>query len=110
MATGAISGKEAATSGGVAALVLFSYGFMTGAYPSVAPYPDPGRPALFVVGMVRAQMPLMIAELPTQGGHILSFIRLYAVGLASAILANLATDMGFTLYHQWGAAGLWQES
>ena len=56
--------------------------------------------------MVRAQMPLMIAELPTQGGHILSFIRLYAVGLASAILANLATDMGFTLYHQWGAAGI----
>ncbi len=92
--------------GGVAALVLFSYGFMSGAYPLWLLILTLGGFGLFVVGMVRAQMPLMIAELPTQGGHILSFIRLYAVGLASAILANLATDLGFTLYHQWGAAGI----
>ena len=58
-----------------------------------------------MAGMVLARMPLMVAELPTQGGHILSFIRLYAVGLASAILANLATDMGFALYHQWVDGG-----
>ena len=92
--------------GGVAALVLFSYGFMTGAFPLWLLILTLGGCGLFVAGMVRAQMPLMIAELPTQGGHILSYIRLYAVGLASAILANLATDLGFTLYHQWGAAGL----
>ncbi len=48
----------------------------------------------------------MIAELPTQGGHILSYIRIYAVGLASAILANLVTDMGFSLYHVLGVVGL----
>ena len=92
--------------GGVAALVLFSYGFMTGAFPLWLLILTLGGLALFVAGMVLAKMPLMIAELPTQGGHILSFIRLYAVGLASAILANLATDLGFTLYHQWGAAGI----
>jgi V/A-type H+-transporting ATPase subunit I len=51
-------------------------------------------------------MPLMIAELPTQGGHILSYIRIYAVGLVSAILASLATDVGFSLYHLFGIAGL----
>jgi len=28
------------------------------------------------------------------------------VGLASAILADLATNMGFALYHQLGSAGL----
>jgi V/A-type H+-transporting ATPase subunit I len=49
---------------------------------------------------------LMIAELPTQGGHILSYIRIYAVGLASAVLANLTTNLGFTLYHLLGYAGL----
>ena len=48
----------------------------------------------------------MIAELPTQGGHIMSYIRIYAVGLASAILANLTTDLGFSLCHLLGIAGL----
>lgn len=48
----------------------------------------------------------MIAELPTQGGHILSYIRIYAVGLASAILAGLATDLGYSLYRLLGVAGL----
>ena len=47
----------------------------------------------------------MIAELPTQAGHILSYIRLYAVGLASASLADLATEIGFSLYHLLGVAG-----
>ena len=63
--------------------------------------------ALFVVGMLRARMPLMLAELPTQGGHILSYIRLYAVGLASAILADLATDIGFGFYQHGGSPGSW---
>jgi V/A-type H+-transporting ATPase subunit I len=92
--------------GGVAALVMFSYAFMTGSYPQWLLIPIWVGFGLFVAGMLLARMPLMIAELPTQGGHILSYIRIYAVGLASAILANLATDMGFVLYHQWGAAGI----
>ena len=62
--------------------------------------------ALFVFGMFMAGAPLMVAELPTQGGHIMSYIRIYAVGLASAILANLATELGFTLWHLLGLAGL----
>jgi V/A-type H+-transporting ATPase subunit I len=48
----------------------------------------------------------MIAELPTQGGHILSYIRIYAVGLASAILANLGTDVGVGLSHYLGVTGM----
>jgi V/A-type H+-transporting ATPase subunit I len=62
--------------------------------------------ALFLCGMLRARAPLMMAELPTQGGHIMSYIRIYAVGLASAILANLATELGFSLWHLLGIAGL----
>ena len=36
----------------------------------------------------------------------MSYIRIYAVGLASAILANLATELGFSLWHLLGIAGL----
>jgi V/A-type H+-transporting ATPase subunit I len=92
--------------GGVAGLVLFGYAFMTGSYPLWLLILILAGFGLFVAGMLLARMPLMIAELPTQGGHILSYIRIYAVGLASAILANLATDMGFALYQKWGAAGI----
>ena len=90
---------------GVAALVLFAYAFMTGDFRLWLLIPAAVGAALFFVGMIRSRMPLMIAELPTQGGHILSYIRIYAVGLASAILANLVTDMGFSLYHMLGVVG-----
>ena len=91
---------------GVAALVLFAYAFMAGDFRLWLLIPVAAGAAAFLVGMLRAGMPLMIAELPTQGGHILSYIRIYAVGLASAILANLATDIGFSLCHLLGVAGL----
>ncbi len=91
---------------GVTALVLFAYAFMTGEFRLGLLIPTTLGGVLFFVGMIRARMPLMIAELPTQAGHILSYIRIYAVGLASAILANLATDIGFSLYHMMGVAGL----
>jgi V/A-type H+-transporting ATPase subunit I len=91
--------------GGVAGLVLFGYAFMTHSYPLWMLILILASFTLFVVGIWLAKMPLMIAELPTQGGHILSYIRIYAVGLASAILANLATDVGFAVFHLEGIAG-----
>ncbi len=91
---------------GVTALVLFSYAFMTGNFQVWFLVATAAGAVLFFVGMVRSGMLLMIAELPTQGGHILSYIRIYAVGLASAILANLVTDMGFSLYRTLGVVGL----
>lgn len=92
--------------GGVAALVLFSYAFMSRDFGLWLVVPTLGCAAVFLLGVVRARMPLMIAELPTQGGHILSYIRIYAVGLASAILANLSTNVGFALFHLFGVAGM----
>jgi len=92
--------------GGVAALVLFAYAFMIGDFRLWLVIPTVAGAVLFFVGMIRAGMPLMIAELPTQAGHILSYIRIYAVGLASAILAGLATDLGFSLYRLLGVTGL----
>ncbi len=91
---------------GVSGLVLFSYAFMTGTYPLWLIIPVALGAIGFLAGMIMSRTPLMIAELPTQGGHILSYIRIYAVGLASAILANLTTSIGFTLYHLLGVAGL----
>ncbi|MEJ2101674.1 MAG: V-type ATPase 116kDa subunit family protein [Desulfobacterales bacterium] len=91
--------------GGVAALVLFAYAFMAKDYRWWLFAPMVFGAAIFVLGMLLAKAPLMMAELPTQGGHIMSYIRIYAVGLASAILANLATDLGFSLGHLLGIAG-----
>jgi V/A-type H+-transporting ATPase subunit I len=92
--------------GGVTTLILFAYAFMTKDFHWWLVIPMTAGAVLFLCGMLRARAPLMIAELPTQGGHIMSYIRIYAVGLASAILANLATDLGFSLWHLLGIAGL----
>jgi V/A-type H+-transporting ATPase subunit I len=90
---------------GVASLVLLAYAFMTQDYRWWLIAPMVVGAAFFLLGMLRAKAPLMMAELPTQGGHIMSYIRIYAVGLASAILANLATELGFSLFHLLGIAG-----
>jgi V/A-type H+-transporting ATPase subunit I len=90
---------------GVAALILFALGYMTAGFRVWLMIPMVLFGILFFIGMIRSKKPMMIAELPTQAGHILSYIRLYAVGLASAILADLATGIGFALYQLLGIAG-----
>ena len=90
---------------GVSALVLYAYVFMTHDHRLWIVIPTGALGSFFFVGVILARMPMMIAELPTQAGHILSYIRLYAVGLASAILADLATGIAFSLYHLFGIAG-----
>ncbi len=52
---------------------------------------------VFVVCAVLAKMPLMLLEIISNSGHILSFLRLFAVGLSAALVANLSTDLGFGL-------------
>ena len=61
---------------------------------------------VFLVGMVMSRVFLMIIEILSQGGNIVSFARLFAVGLAGAILANLATDLGWGLYQRIGILGI----
>jgi V/A-type H+/Na+-transporting ATPase subunit I len=92
--------------GGVAALVLCSYAFMESSYPWWLLIPALAGFALFAAGVALARRPLMVAELPTQGGHILSYIRIYAIGLAGAVLADLATDIGFGLSQTGGFLGI----
>jgi len=90
---------------GVLALILFAFAFMTGDFRLWLIIPTGVLGGLFFAGMILARAPIMVAELPTQAGHILSYIRLYAVGLASAILADLATSIVFSLYQLFGMAG-----
>jgi len=62
--------------------------------------------AVFLLGMVMSKVFLMIIEILSQGGNIISFARLFAVGVAGAILANLATDLGWGLYEKIGILGI----
>jgi V/A-type H+/Na+-transporting ATPase subunit I len=56
--------------------------------------------AVFLLGVIMSRAPLMLIEILSNGGNIISFTRLFAVGVAAAILANLATDVG------WGLGGV----
>ena len=83
--------------GGLMALTVFAIEFMNDFYNPVLNGLVYVGFAIFLISVIAGRMPLMVAELPTNGGHILSFIRIYAVGLASAILAGLATDMAVAI-------------
>ncbi|GEM45860.1 V-type ATP synthase subunit I [Deinococcus cellulosilyticus] len=60
---------------------------------------------IFLIGVFRSGVYLMFMEILSQGGNIISFSRLFAVGLASALLANLATDVGWGMYKSMGFIG-----
>jgi V/A-type H+-transporting ATPase subunit I len=53
--------------------------------------------ALFLLGVLLSGIPLMLIELISNSGNILSYLRLFAVGLSAALVANLATDVGFAI-------------
>ncbi|MFC6591799.1 V-type ATPase 116kDa subunit family protein [Deinococcus lacus] len=62
----------------------------------------------FVVGWLRVikHFPLLPIELLSQGGAVVSYARIFAVGLVSAILAKLCTDLGWNMYESMGPLGL----
>jgi V/A-type H+-transporting ATPase subunit I len=52
---------------------------------------------VFVVGVIRSGVALMPVELISNSGNILSFLRIFAVGLAAALIATLVTDLGYAI-------------
>jgi len=92
--------------GGLVALIVLSYTFLTGASSPLFTFVMVVGFGLLLLGAVLARMPLMIAELPTQGGHMLSYVRIYAVGVTGAIMANLSTDLGFAIAAKIGLIGV----
>ena len=82
---------------GLLALVIFATAFLTGNInPVVTGLVITGL-LIFVVATVLARMPLMLLEIFSNSGHILSYLRIFAVGLSAALVANLATDLGFAI-------------
>jgi V/A-type H+/Na+-transporting ATPase subunit I len=82
---------------GLSSLVIFATAFLTdNLNPVVTGLVAVGM-LVFVVCVVLARMPLMIVELISNSGNILSYLRLFAVGLAAALVASLATDLGFAI-------------
>lgn len=61
----------------------------------------------FIVGYFRVikHYPMLPVELVSQGGAVLSYARIFAVGLVSAIMAKLVADLGWNLYESWGIIG-----
>lgn len=82
---------------GLAAVVVFAAAYLMQAVsPVVLAVAGIGF-GVFLISAVLAKMPLMLVELISNSGNILSYLRLFAVGLSAALVANLATDLGFGL-------------
>ncbi|MEM7736853.1 MAG: V-type ATPase 116kDa subunit family protein [Deinococcota bacterium] len=82
---------------GLAAIVVFSYGFLTNNLNTfVGAFVLLGF-IIFLFAVVMSGVPLMLVEIISNSGNILSYLRLFAVGLSAALVANLATDLGFAV-------------
>lgn len=101
--------------GGVGALILMA--FATRAGKDFSEFTNFANPlillmyvgfALFLIGWLRVikHYPLLPIELLSQGGAVVSYARIFAVGLVSAILAKLCTDLGWSLYENIGFLGI----
>ncbi len=90
---------------GLVGLVAFAYNFLTQANLPILNLIFGVGLLLFLVGVALSREVLMIAELPGKGGQILSYIRLYAVGVAGGVLASLANQVGFGLAERFGFIG-----
>ncbi|GGL96898.1 V-type ATP synthase subunit I [Deinococcus aerophilus] len=101
--------------GGVLALIMLA--FATQAGKDFGQFTNFANPlivvmyvgfALFLIGWIRviAKYPLLPIELLSQGGAVVSYARIFAVGLVSAILARLSTDLGWSLYENIGVLGI----
>jgi len=91
---------------GLVALAIFAWVFLAKIQSPVLTLLIVLGFAILLLAVFMARMPLMLAELPTQGGHILSYVRIYAVGVSGAIMANLSTDLGFAIAGKLGLIGV----
>jgi V/A-type H+-transporting ATPase subunit I len=82
---------------GISALVIFASAFLTDNLNPVVNAVVMVGFIVFFISVVLAKMPLMLIELVSNGGNILSYLRIFAVGLAAALVAKLATQLGFAL-------------
>lgn len=99
---------------GLTGIVAFAYTFLTGVGAPITTFILIAGLAVFAVAMFQVARSLgaimgylvMPIELLGKGGQILSYIRIYAVGLAGAVLYKLANDAGFAMADQLGPIGI----
>lgn len=100
--------------GGVFALVALA--FATKAGGDMSQLSNFGNPmtllmlagfVAFFVGWIKVikEFPLLPIEMLSQGGAVVSYARIFAVGLVSAILAKLCTEAGLALSNHLGVVG-----
>ncbi len=82
---------------GLLALVIFATAFLQNGLNAAVQTIVIAGLAIFIFAVFVSRMPLMLIELISNGGNILSYLRLFAVGLSAALVANLATDLGFAI-------------
>jgi V/A-type H+/Na+-transporting ATPase subunit I len=82
---------------GLLSLVIFATAFLSDALSPLVNAVVIGGLIVFFICLVLARMPMMLIELVSNGGNILSYLRLFAVGLAAALVAKLATQLGFAV-------------
>ena len=82
---------------GLLAVIVFSYAFLSSSINGFIWFIVILGFLLFIAGVIFSGLPLMLVELISNSGNILSFLRLFAVGLSAALIANLATDLGFAV-------------
>src|SRR5690554_4103394 len=82
---------------GLLGIVVFAWAYLAGNLGPVTLGIAGVGMLVFVVCAVLAKMPLMLVEIISNSGHILSYLRLFAVGLSAALVANLSTDLGYGL-------------
>ncbi|MDZ7800280.1 MAG: V-type ATPase 116kDa subunit family protein [Trueperaceae bacterium] len=80
---------------GLAGVVIFATAYLTEALGPAVLSVTGVLLAMFLVAVVASGLPLMLVELISNSGHILSYLRLFAVGLSAALVAGLGTDAGF---------------
>ena len=82
---------------GLVAVVLYATAFLQGFLGAPVYLVSAVLMVVFLAGVVLSGIPLMVVELISNSGHILSYLRLFAVGLSAALVANLGTNAGFAV-------------
>lgn len=82
---------------GLIALVVFAWAFMSNMLTTPVLVISGIGLLVFLISVALSGVFLMLVELISNSGHILSYLRLFAVGLSAALVANLSTDLGFAV-------------
>ena len=83
--------------GGLVGLIVFATFYLTSGVNTFSLVVLGLGLAIFFAGMFLSGVYLMLIELASNAGNILSYLRLFAVGLSAALVANLATGLGFAI-------------